>query len=120
MSWAGCQNNLIDANFQLQKSLEIFDKKISWQNLIKKDKGWKVPTLMPIRVKKKNLIFGIVEDNPWYQRIKKNLVCFVLEFLVQGFLKFKIFENLYAYQVNSARMSYLSFKMLLLCKEKSW
>ena len=27
MSWVGCQNNLIDHNFHLQKSLEIFEKK---------------------------------------------------------------------------------------------
>ena len=36
MSWAGCQNNPIDVNFHLQKSLDIFEKKISWQNLIQK------------------------------------------------------------------------------------
>jgi hypothetical protein len=35
MSWAGCQNNLIDVNFHLQKSLEIFEKKSA-------DKGIKV------------------------------------------------------------------------------
>ena len=26
MSWTGCQNNLIDLNFHLQKSLEHFEK----------------------------------------------------------------------------------------------
>ena len=26
-SWAGCQNNPIDVNFYLQKSLEFFEKK---------------------------------------------------------------------------------------------
>ena len=35
MSWAECQNNLIDANFQLQKSLEIYSR----QNLIQKGQG---------------------------------------------------------------------------------
>jgi hypothetical protein len=34
MSLAGCQINLIDVNFHLQKSLEI-----SWQNLIQKGQG---------------------------------------------------------------------------------
>jgi hypothetical protein len=34
MSWVGCQNNPIDVNFHLPKSLEIFEKKISSQNLI--------------------------------------------------------------------------------------
>ena len=27
ISWTGCQNNPIDVNFHLQKSLEIFEKK---------------------------------------------------------------------------------------------
>ena len=26
MSWAGCQNNPINLNFHLQKSMEIFEK----------------------------------------------------------------------------------------------
>ena len=29
LSWAGCQNNLIDVNFYLQLSLEIFEKTFS-------------------------------------------------------------------------------------------
>jgi hypothetical protein len=52
MSLAGCQINLIDVNFQPKKVLESFDKNSAAKNLIKKDKGWKVPCLMPIRVKK--------------------------------------------------------------------
>ena len=35
MSWAGCQNNSIDVNFYLQKSLEIFEKNSAdkiWSN----------------------------------------------------------------------------------------
>ena len=39
MSWAGCQNNPIDVNFHLQKSLEIFEKNSAdkiWSN---KDKA---------------------------------------------------------------------------------
>ena len=35
MSLAGCQINLIDVNFHLEKSLEIFDKKSAdkvWSN----------------------------------------------------------------------------------------
>ena len=42
MSWAGCHNNPIDVIFQLQKSLEIFEKKSAdkiWSN---KDKGIKM------------------------------------------------------------------------------
>ena len=39
MSLAGCQINPIDVNFHLQKSLEIFGKKNSWQSLIQKGKG---------------------------------------------------------------------------------
>ena len=37
MSLTGCQINLIDVNFYLQKSLEIFDK----NSADKKDKGLK-------------------------------------------------------------------------------
>jgi hypothetical protein len=46
MGLAGFQINLIDVNFHLQKRLEIFEKKSG----AKKDKGWKIPCLMPIRV----------------------------------------------------------------------
>ena len=35
MSWAGCQNNPIDVNFHLQKSLEMFEKKSA-------DKIWSI------------------------------------------------------------------------------
>ena len=47
----GFQINLIDVIFHLQKSLEIFDKNSADKIWSKKDKGWKVPSLMPIRVK---------------------------------------------------------------------
>ena len=51
MSWAGCQNNPIDVNFHLQKSLEIFEKKSADKILSKKDKGIKVSPIVPNRVK---------------------------------------------------------------------
>ena len=51
MSWAGCQNNLIDVNFHLQKSLEIFEKKSADKIWSKKDKGIKVSPPVPNRVK---------------------------------------------------------------------
>ena len=51
MSLSGCQINPIDVNFHLQKSLEIFDKNSADKIWSKKDRGWKVPSLMPIRVK---------------------------------------------------------------------
>ena len=35
MSWAGCQNNLIDA----KKSLEVFDKDLGEKNLVQKGQG---------------------------------------------------------------------------------
>ena len=38
MSLAGCQINLIDVNFHLQKSLEIFDKNSADKIWSKKDK----------------------------------------------------------------------------------
>jgi hypothetical protein len=51
MSLTGPQINPIDVNFRLQKSLEIFDKNSADKILSKKDRGWKAPSLMPIRVK---------------------------------------------------------------------
>ena len=54
MILGGHQINPIDVNFQLQKSLEIFDKNSADKILSKQDRGWKVPSLMPIRVKRRN------------------------------------------------------------------
>ena len=45
MSLAGCQNNTIDFNFHLQKSLEIFDKNSAAKNLIQK--GQEVESVLP-------------------------------------------------------------------------
>ena len=56
MSLAGCQTNPIDVNFYLQKSFEIFDKNSADKIWPKKDKEWKVPSLMPIRVNENNLL----------------------------------------------------------------
>ena len=39
MSFAECQNNLIDVNFHLQNNLEIFDKKSAEKNQIQKWQG---------------------------------------------------------------------------------
>ena len=50
MSLAGCQINLIDVNFHLQKSLQILDKKSAEKIWSKKDMEIKVSPLMPIRV----------------------------------------------------------------------
>ena len=58
MSLAGCQINPIDVNFHLQKSLEVFDKNSANKFWSKKDKGWKVPSHMPIRVKMKYLRYN--------------------------------------------------------------
>ena len=42
MSWAGCQNNPIDVNFHLQKSLEIFEKNLADKIGSNKVKGIKM------------------------------------------------------------------------------
>ena len=42
---------MIDVNFHLQKSLEIFDENSADKIQSKKDKGIKVPSPIPIRVK---------------------------------------------------------------------
>ena len=46
MSLAGCQTNPIDANFHLQKSLEIFDKNLADKIWSKKEKEIKVSPLI--------------------------------------------------------------------------
>ena len=51
MSLSGCQIKPIDVNFHIQKSFEIFGKNSADKVWSKKDRGWKVPYLMPIRVK---------------------------------------------------------------------
>ena len=51
MSLAECQNNQIDVNSYLQKSLEVFDKNSADKFWSKKASVWKVPSLMPIRIK---------------------------------------------------------------------
>ena len=43
MSRAGCQNNTIDVNFYLQKSLEIFEKNLADKIESNKAKGKNVP-----------------------------------------------------------------------------
>ena len=57
MSLAGCQINPIDVNFHLQKSFEISDKNSADNIQPKKDKGVKVPCLMPIGVNPQNEFF---------------------------------------------------------------
>ena len=39
ISWAGCQNNSIDASFHLQKSLKTFDKNSS-DKIQSKNEAW--------------------------------------------------------------------------------
>ena len=51
MSFKGCQINLIDFNFHLQKSLEIYDENTADKIASKMVKEIKVAHLMPIRVK---------------------------------------------------------------------
>ena len=65
MSLAGCQINLIDINFHLQKSLKVFAKNSANKIWSKKDKEIKVSPLMPIRVKTKttHLLFYHLYNN---------------------------------------------------------
>ena len=59
MSLAGFQINLIDVNFHLQKSLEIFDTNSADKIRSKKDKECKVPSL--IRVKYTRFSYSLRE-----------------------------------------------------------
>ena len=53
MSLAGFQINPIDVNFQLQNSLEIFDKNSADKIWSKKDKEIKVSPAVPNRVNRR-------------------------------------------------------------------
>ena len=49
-AWQGVKLTRFNVNFHIQKSLQIFDKKAADKIWSKKDKEWKVSSLMPIRV----------------------------------------------------------------------
>ena len=54
MSWAGSQNNSIDVNFYLQKSLEVFEKNSAdkiWSNK-DKVKKYPLPCQIGLQIKK--------------------------------------------------------------------
>ena len=51
MSLAGYQINVIDVNFHLRKVWNFFDENSADKIESKKDKGIKVPSPIPIRVK---------------------------------------------------------------------
>ena len=51
MSWQGVKLTRLMSIFTSKKSLEIFDKNSADKVCSKKDRGWKVPSLMSIRVK---------------------------------------------------------------------
>ena len=51
MTLAGCQINPIDVNVYPQKSVDTVDKNSADKIWSKKYEGWKVPSLMPIKVK---------------------------------------------------------------------
>ena len=55
MSLAECQNNPIDVNFHLQKVWKFLIKIQLKNSDAIRTGGWKVPSLMPIRVKLLNL-----------------------------------------------------------------
>ena len=76
MSWAGCQKNLIDVNFHLQKSLKIFEKKSADKIWSKKDKGIKVSPPVPNRVKTLDIcpIFPIFETSCWLLYFSSNFL----------------------------------------------
>ena len=84
MSLAGCQIKPIDVNSHLQKSLKVFDKKSADQIWSKKDRGWKVPCLMPIRVKlssEMNDKLKLQAENRKYYPTRLYLVYEILGFL---------------------------------------
>ena len=66
MSLAECKINLIDVNFHLLKSLEIFDKNSADKVWSKKDREWKVPSFMPIRVNMVNISSFVISAKARY------------------------------------------------------
>ena len=83
MSLSRCQIDPIDVNFHLQNSLKIFDKNSADKIWSKKDKGWKVPSLLPIRVKGPKAIHSTAKEPGW-NASKGPFIYYVITFL--GFL----------------------------------
>ena len=69
MILAGCQINPIDVNFHLQNFFKFLIKIQLPKIWSKKDKGWKVPCLMPIKVK-------VIQPNEPNFYLKKSLEIF--------------------------------------------
>ena len=67
MSWAGCQNHLINVNFQLQKSFKVFEK-ISWQSLIQGEQEG--ITMSPHLLCQIGLIIEMIDKNVYKQKFK--------------------------------------------------
>ena len=74
MSLSGFQINPIDVNFHLQNSLEIFGKNSADKVWPKKDRGWKVPCLMPIRVKNSSTMYENTYASKESLRIQQNFL----------------------------------------------
>ena len=77
MSLAEYQNNQIHVNFHLYKSLEICDKNSADSFWSKKDRGRKVSSLMPIRVKVKVKTNQEQQQQFWSLKVRypqKNIV----------------------------------------------
>ena len=85
MSLAGCQINWIYVNLHLQKSLEIFDKNSADKIWSKKNKGGKVPFLMPIRVKKLYRDTRAISEYHPYKKKCSAIFLFVKKRTSEGF-----------------------------------
>ena len=68
MWWSGCQNNQINFNFNLQKSLEIFEKNSADKIWSTKNIKVKMPCPVPDRVKEEKILqnfLDFIQINSW-------------------------------------------------------
>ena len=107
MSLAGCQIIIIDHNFHLQKSLEIFYRHTADKIHSKHYKGVNLPCLMPIRVETQNCLIIFVQYKKNYahsefsrgcKRTSSTFLLHLMEKLPQCFpLATFIFNNVNSY-----------------------
>ena len=116
MSLAGCQIDLIDVNFRLQKSFEIFDTnsadKIKSQNY----KGVKVTCLMPNRVEADVKSFKEKQKQK-FRRMSYLLHATIISFFLYFLLCFHIFLTFWVTLIIGWCVSCLSYLVQCVIKK---
>ena len=74
MSWAGCQNNPIDANFHLQKSLGIFEKyQLTKSDLTRTKMSYPVPDRVKLNSFSNNCVLSFKSNEHFFRKLIKNV-----------------------------------------------